>query len=365
MKKINYAGPSITVEDIDAVKDAVENGFYENYKKNTTDLENKLCEILDVKFALATNSCTAALHLALASLELNEGDEVITSDSSCVATALPINYVGAEAVFVDIDPITWNLCPDSIAKSITERTKAILVVHWNGLPADMDKIMKIATENNLKVIEDAAAALGAEYKNKKVGTIGDLGCFSFQGAKVAIGGQGGAIITNDYKLMDKAKCLAAYGRTDSKMTYWSDYVGWNYTMPNLPAALAHSQINRLDELVKKKRNIHKWYSENLKTVSHVSLIEELSDTKATYCYPGLMLDERINISKDEFISKLNEKKIDIRTAQPRMSKMPMFNSHVENLNAKAVEERGVILPSAFNLEEKDIDLVSEEIIKIL
>lgn len=363
MKKINYAGPSITSDDINAVKDAVEHGFYENYKKNTTDLENKLCELLDIKYALATNSCTAALHLALASLDLEEGDEIITSDSSCVATALPINYVGAKAVFVDIDPITWNLCPDSIARAITKNTKAILVVHWNGIPADMDKIMKIASDNNLRVVEDAAPGLGADYKNKKIGTIGDLGCFSFQGAKVAIGGQGGALVTDNFSLIEKAKCFAAYGRTDSKMTYWSDYVGWNYTMPNLPAALAHSQIQRLEDLVEKKRNIYQWYSTNLKDIAHISLIKELNQTKATYCYPGLMLDKELNISKDEFLSNLNEKGIDIRTAQPRMSKMPMFNSDVENYNARAVEERGVILPSAFNLQKSDIDFVCEEIIK--
>ena len=166
-------------------------------------------------------------------------------------------------------------------------------------------------------------------------------------------------------IRDRAKCLSAYGRTDSRMTYWSDYVGWNYAMPNLPAALAHSQIKRLDELVNKKRSIYKWYSEGLQKVSQVSLIQELNFTKATYCYPGLMLNEKVKISKDDFIAKLNSKNIDIRTAQPRMSQMPMFNSNIVNLNAKAVEERGVILPSAFNLEKSDIDFVCEEIIKII
>ena len=366
MKKINYAGPAIDQSDIDAVTDAVTNGFYENYKEHATKLEAKLCEILNVKYALAVNSCTAAIHLALASLDLSKHDEVITSDSSCVASALPIHYVGAKAVFVDVEEDTQCMSPKSMLKAITSKTKAIVVVHWNGIPANMKEIMHIANEYNLYIIEDAAPSLGAEYNGEKIGTIGDAGCYSFQGAKVAIGGQGGALVTNNKAIYDKARILASYGRTDSKKTYWSDYVGWNYLMPNLPAALALSQISRLDDLVKRKREIFEIYDNNLKELhSQVSLGHEKSGSLATYCYPLLMLDDSVNIARNEVVNLLNKKNIDCRVAQPRISKMPMFTETFPNDNSQKIEDRGVILPSAFNLTKEDIVFVCDSIKEIL
>jgi len=365
-KKINYAGPSISSIDVDSVTDAVKHGFYENYKKHATQLETKLCKILKVRYALAVNSCTAAIHLALASLGFSKQDEIITCDSSCIASALPILYVGAKAKFVDVEPETFCLSPKSIRKAMTKNTKAILVVHWNGIPANMEEILKIAKEFNLKIIEDAAPALGAEYKGKKVGTIGDIGCYSFQGAKVAIGGQGGALVTNNKKLYDRAKILASYGRTDSKKMYWSDYVGWNYLMPNLPAALAFSQISKLSNLVKKKRNIFKIYENNLKNFhKQITLARESIGTKATYCYPLLILNDSLKISRTKFIKILNKKNIDCRVAQPRISKMPMFKETFLNKNSQKIEDRGIILPSAFNLTKENILFICKNIKEIL
>jgi perosamine synthetase len=283
-----------------------------------------------------------------------------------VASALPINYVGAKAVFVDVERDTWCMSPKAIRKAITERTKAIVVVHWNGIPANMQEITRIADEYNLYIIEDAAPSLGAEYNGKKIGTIGDIGCFSFQGAKVAIGGQGGALVTNNKKLYEKAKILASYGRTDSQATYWSDYVGWNYLMPNLPAALALSQVSRLDELVEKKRDIFKLYNHNLKDLrKKVILAHESEGSRATYCYPALLLKESVDISRNEFIRLLNNKNIDCRVAQPRISKMPMFIEGSSNNNSQTIEDRGVILPGAFNLTKKDVVFVCENIKHIL
>lgn len=361
--KINYAGPSITIEDADAVRDAALNGFYENYRVHAMALESDLAKLLDVKYVIATNSCTAALHLAVASLGLGEGDEVITTDSSCVASAMPIAYENATPVFVDVDPNTWCLSPQAIRNAITPRTKAILAVHWNGHPADMNEIMKIADEHNLLVIEDAAAALGAKIGNRRVGSIGNVGCYSFQGAKVAIGGQGGAYVTNDAKAYERAKQLASYGRTDSKMAYWSDYIGWNYSMPNLPAALAASQLKRLDQLIEFKRALFSQYKKRLNGVKNLRLIEELSGTWSTCCYPPLLLDDGYQVSRAELLARLKEKNIDARNAQPRMSQMPMFESRFVNTMAEKIETNGVILPSAFNLSSDDINRVCDEIIR--
>tara|TARA_X000000950_G_C13894936_1_gene652446 strand:- start:1194 stop:2312 length:1119 start_codon:yes stop_codon:yes gene_type:complete len=364
--KINYAGPLIDKSDIKYVSEAVKKGFYENYKEHATKLEAKLCNILNVKYAIALNSCTAAIHLALTSLNISKNHEVITSDSSCVASALPIKYVGAKAVFVDVDINTCNISPERLREAITSKTKAIIVVHWNGIPADMKEILKIAKEYNLFVIEDSAAALGGEFYGKKLGTIGDVGCYSFQGAKIAIGGQGGALVTNNRKIYKMAKILASYGRTDSKKTYWSDFVGWNYTMPNLPAALALSQVSRLDYLIDRKREIFQLYRENLKNMKgKIFFSLELKNTKATYCYPLIILENSVKISRNKFVKFLNKRNIDCRVAQPRISKMPMFKENKININSQKIEDRGVILPSAFNLVKKDILYVCKSIIEIV
>ena len=360
-KKINYAGPWITSKEVEYVQDAVQNGFYENYKLHANKLEEKVRQVLDVNYVLATNSATAALHLAVAALGLEPGDEVITTDSSCVASAMCIAYVGATGVFVDVEPDTWCISPDAIRTAITPKTKAILPVHWNGHPAAMDDIMSIANEHNLYVIEDGAPALGAEFAGKKVGTIGNVGCFSFQGAKVAIGGQGGLLVTNDPQIYQKAQCLASYGRTDSVMQYWSDYIGWNYTMPNLPAALALAQVERLDELIEKKRQIFQWYQAGLDGFDRTRLIKETQGTRSTYCYPAMMISENVRRSRGEILVELRAFNIDARPAQPRISHMPMFQSRFPNPVGEAVEKRGTILPSAFNLTEDDVAFVCKQL----
>lgn len=359
--KINYAGPSITTKEEEYVLDAVRNGFYSNYRRHAGLLEEKVAGLLGVRHALATNSCTASIHLALLALGLGAGDEVITTDSTCVASALPIVYTRATGVFVDVDPLTWCLDPAAVRAAVTPKTKAILVVHWNGHPAEMDPIMAIAREHGLKVIEDGAPSLGAEYHGRKVGTIGDLGCFSFQGAKVAIGGMGGMLVTDDEALLKRAQIFASYGRTDSEMMYWSDYVGFNYTMPNLPAALALAQVERLPELIAKKREIFSWYEEMIGDAPRMRLIREAPGTTSTCCYPPLELAADSRLDRSTLIAALKQDNIDIRPAQPRCSGMPMFERRFPNPMAEAVETRGLILPSAFNLVKDDVAFVCERL----
>lgn len=359
--KINYAGPSITAKEEEYVLDAVRNGFYANYRRHSKLLEESICALLGVKYALATNSCTAAIHLALLALDIGPGDEVITTDSTCVASALPISYTGATGVFADIDPKTWCLDPAAVRKAITPKTKAILVVHWNGHPAEMDEIMAIAREHKLKVIEDGAPSLGAEYRGKKVGTIGELGCFSFQGAKVAVGGMGGVLVTNDETLLKRAQVFASYGRTDSKMLYWSDEVGFNYTMPNLPAALALAQVERLSELIASKRRMFAWYEEFLAGAPRLRLIKEAPGTFSTCCYPPLEIAADARVNRAALIAALKQDNIDIRPAQPRCSGMPMFERRFPNPLGEVVETRGLILPSAFNLTREDVAFVCDRL----
>lgn len=364
-KKISFAGPWITQKEIDYVVDATKNGWYETYDIHTKKLEKTVADYLGVKYAIATHCCTVALHLATASLGLKTGDEVVCTDFSWVATAYSIAYTGAKPVFVDIDPDSWCIDPKAIRKAITNKTKAIMLVHCFGHPAQMDEIMEIANEHDLRVIEDAAPALGSRFKGKKTGTFGDFGCFSFQGAKLTASGEGGIIVTNNEELYKKASLIASMGRTDSKAIFWSDMLGYQYTIANLTAALALAQVERIDELIAKKRQIFTWYYERLKDMKGIKIIKEKKDCKSNYCYPSILLEDNISISRDDVLKKLKDLNIHCRPGFPRMSRFPVFEQRFPNPEAEKVEKRGISLASAANLTEGDVDFVCSSLIRML
>lgn len=364
-KRISFAGPSITDKEVSYVLDAVRNGWYENYDQYTKRLERAFADYIGVKYALATHCCTVALHLAAEALELGPGDEVIVPDFSWVATAYAVAYTGATCVFVDIDPDTWTIDPQCIRQAITPKTKAIMLVHTFGHPADMDEILKIAAEHGLFVIEDAAPAIGATYKGKLVGGFGHVACFSFQGAKMTVSGEGGMLVTNDENIYRKACLLASMGRTDSKAVFWSDMLGFQYTMNNLTAALALAQLERVDELLAKKRQLFDYYYQRLKDVAGIKIIKEKPGYKSNYCYPSILLESTITANRDEILARLKDLNIHARPGFPRMSLFPVFNQRFENPVAKSVEQRGISLPSAANLTEADIDFVCQNLISLL
>jgi perosamine synthetase len=361
---INYAGPYISEEDVKFTANSLKKGFYKNYRFYTRLLEKKISKILKVKYVVATSSCTAAIHLALLACKIKKGDEVITADSSCVATALPIMYVGATPVFSDVEKKNWCLSNKTILESITKKTKAIIVVHWNGFAAEINKIMRVAKKRGIFVIEDAAAAFCGELNKKKLGTFGDLGCFSFQGAKIATGGMGGAIVTNNKKMYEKIRILSNLGRTDSVKKYWSDYLGWNYEMSNLTAALIYSQIKKINFLLAKKKKIYYWYKKYFNNYKKINLIEGIKNAKNTYCYPCLLINSKESIAND-LISYLQKNKIDARNAQPQISSMPIFGKKFNNKNSKLIDKNGIILPSAYNINEKNVKTVCLTIKKYL
>jgi perosamine synthetase len=364
-KKISFAGPWITQKEVDYVVDAVKNGWYETFFVHARKLEETVANYVGMKYALATHCCTLALHLSAASLGLKPGDEVICTDFSWVATAYAVSYTGAKLVFVDIDPDTWNIDPKAIQEAITDKTKAIMMVHTFGNPADMDEIMAVARKHNLAVIEDAAPALGADYKGRKVGSFGDFGCFSFHGAKVAVSGEGGILLTNSKELYDKACLLASMGRTDSQAVFWSDEIGYQYTIGNLTAALALAQVERIEELVARKRQIFGWYDERLSIVPGIQIIREKKGCKSNYCYPSILLDESINVDRDAVLAELRKYNIHFRPAFPPMSLMPAFEQRYPNPVTARVARRGISLASAANLSEEDIDFTCKTLLKIL
>ena len=364
-KKIAFAGPSITQKEIDYVVDGVKNGFYETYDMHTRRLEKTVCDYLGVPYSIATHCCTLALHLACATLDLKPGDEVICTDFSWVATSYSIAYTGATPVFVDIDPETWCIDPDAIRPAITDRTKAIMLVHTFGHPARMDEIMAIAKEYHLRVIEDAAPALGAEFRGQKTGSFGDIGCFSFQGAKLTVSGEGGIFVTNDEALFKRASLLASMGRTDSEAVFWSDMLGYQYTIANLTAALALAQVERIEELLALKKQIFDWYEVRLKNVPGIKIIRQQQNCKSNYCYPSILLEYSISADRDTVLKKLKELNVHCRPGFPQMSRFPVFTQRFPNPVAKKVAERGISLAAAGNLVEDDIDFVCQNLIKFI
>lgn len=357
-KKISFAGPWITEKEVNYTADATRNGFYETYDGYTKRLEKTVADYLGVKFALATHCCTVALHLACSALGLKEGDEVICTDFSWVATAYAISYTRAKPVFVDITEDHWTIDPVAIKKAVTPKTKAIMLVHTFGQPADMTSIMAIAKQYGLAVIEDAAPALGARHGERKVGTFGEFGCFSFQGAKLTVSGEGGVIVTDDPHLFEKVRLLANMGRTDSQSVFWSDSLGYQYTIANLTAALALAQVERVEELLQKKRQIFEWYEARLSGVPGVRLIREPRGSRGNYCYPSLLLEESIPANRNDVLKQLRDLNVHARPAFPRMSLFPIYAPpRFDNPVATMVASRGISLPAAGNLTEEDIDFV--------
>lgn len=362
MKKISFAGPSITRKEIKYVLDAVKNGWYSTFDKDIRKLETTIAKYVGVKYALAGFCATHSLHLACLVCGFKKGDEVICTDFSWAATAHVIAYTGATPVFVDIDPNTWCISPRAIEKAITKKTKGIMIVHSFGIPCDMKAIMKIAKKYKLKVIEDAAPSLGSLYKGKKVGGIGDVGCISFHGAKIAVGGEGGMFLTNNKKMYDEAILLSNMGRTDSEANFWCDELGYEYQMANITASLITAQVERIEELVKIKRRIWERYNFNLKDCKDLKLLKENKGDRANYCYPAVMiLNEKID--RDKLINFLKKYNVHGRAAFPRMSLFPMYKARYSNPVATKVMYKGFNLPSAANLTNKDIDFVCKLILK--
>lgn len=364
MKKIiQTAGPSISKKEIDYVLDAVKNGWYENWSYYINRFEQDFSKYIGTKYAIPTSSCTGALHLALAALGIKNGDEVIVPETTWIATAAVVKYVNATPIFVDIDKDTWTMSPESIKNAITEKTKAIIPVHLYGHPADMDPIMEIAEEQNLHVIEDAAPSIGAEYKRRKTGTLGDVAAFSFQGAKLMVTGEGGMLVTDNDEIYERASILANQGR-DPHIPFWINEVGLKYKISNIQAALGLAQLERIDELIKKKRDIYSWYKSRLTGVNGIQLSTEKEWAKSIHWMTSIVLDNSMHIERDKLRAKLLEKGIDTRPTFPPMSKFPMFKK-ANNPISEFVGRRGINLPCALNLSKEEIDYVSENVITLL
>ena len=261
MKNILYAKPSVGDLEKQYVCDAIENGWGENCYDYIYKFQDSYKQYLNVKHAMATSSCTGAIHIALKAIGVEADDEVIVPDATWIASVAPITYLCANPVFVDVMKSTWCIDPKKIEEAITPQTKVIIAVHLYGNMCEMDEIMAIARKYNLYVIEDSAEAIGSEYKGQKAGSIGDFGVFSFHGTKTITTGEGGMLVTNNDALYEKAKIIRNYGSDGPDSV---GMVGINGKMNEFEAAMGLCVLDEIDTILTQRQESHEYYTEHLK-----------------------------------------------------------------------------------------------------
>ena len=358
------AGPSISAREVYYATDATRHGWNKNWSFYINRFEEEFAKYVNRDYAIATSCCTGALHIALAALEIGPGDEVIVPDITWVATANAILYVGATPIFVDVEKNSWCLDPNSFESCITAKTKAVIPVHLYGHPCNMDPIMEIAQRHGLYVVEDAAPSIGAEYKGKRTGSFGHFAAFSFQGAKLAVTGEGGMLVTSDQDLYEKARQIWDQGRKPG--TFWIEKNGLKYKMSNIQAAIGLGQIERNNSMVEAKRRVFSWYQENLKDVLCVSLNKEMPWARSVYWMTSLRLHEDAPLTRDALIASLKEQNIDSRPVFPAISQYPIWPvKQKPQPVAKLIGDHAINLPSGVCLSRLEVDYICECIRKAL
>ena len=357
MSKIHYTKPSITTLEIKYATDAATNGWGERHHEYITRFENLFREHLGVRHAIATSSCSGAMHMGLTALDVGQGDEVILGDINWIASAAPVTYLGAKPVFVDVLPDTWCIDPAKAEAAITPRTKAIIAAHLYGNLCNMDALRAIGKRHSIPIIEDAAEALGSCWHEKRAGSMGMFGTFSFHGSKTITTGEGGMFVTQDDALYEKVLTLSNHGRTHKQTKqFWPDMVGFKYKMSNLQAAVGCAQMERIEELIAGKRRIHSYYAEHLRDLP-LKMNPEPLGTKNGFWMPTILLDEGVSFNRDKLISTLKKNDIDGRVFFWPLSMLPIFHPKPENIISYSLYSRGLNLPSYHDITESQMGRV--------
>ena len=357
MSRIYYTKPSITALETRYAADAAANGWGERCYEYIGRFEAAFRQHLGVKHAIATSSCTGALHLGLAALGIVPGDEVILGDINWIASAAPVTYLGATPVFVDVLPDTWCLAPASVEAAITPRTKAILAVHVYGNLCDMDALLALGAKYGIPVIEDAAEAIGSRRRDARAGSVGAFGAFSFHGTKTVTTGEGGMFVTQDDALYEQVLTLSNHGRARGQVRqFWPDAVGFKYKMSNLQAAIGCAQMERIDELIAAKRRIFSYYARAFRGLP-LRMNPEAEGTQNGYWMPTLVVDAGVAFERDALLSAFKQDDIDGRVFFWPLSMLPMFEKKPENAVSYGLYARAVNLPSYHDLTEAEMDRV--------
>lgn len=373
-KNIPSTGPSITQQEIDLVTEAITYGWYDNMNKYINQFTLEFSDFIDKKYCLPTSHGTDAIHLALLSLDIGKGDEVIVPDITWVASASPIVCVGATPVLVDINKDNWCLCPKAFENAITKKTKAVIVVSLFGNMPDMDKILAVAKKHNIYVIEDAAEGIGSTYRNKLAGSMGDIGIFSFNATKLIIAGQGGILVTNNKEIYNRCKLFAHHGidKYPGAKYYWSNLIGYNYNWSNIQAALALAQLRRINELIDKKKKIFAWYNQQLSNISDITLNYQEKNSCIVYWISVAIIGASYQKSKEYMVAEFKKFNIDVRPFFYPISSMPPYRKYNQakdmsaiNPNVYHLSPYGICLPSGHNLTKQDISYVCQCFKKII
>lgn len=356
--RIYYTKPSITEKEVAYATDAARNGWGERCYEYINRFEELFKQHLGVNYAIATSSCTGALHMGLAALGIGPGDEVILADTNWIASAAPITYLGAKPVFVDILPDTWCLDPARVKEAITPKTKAIIAVHLYGNLCEMDELMAIGEQHGIPVIEDAAEAIGSIYHGKRAGSIGRFGAFSFHGTKTVTTGEGGMFVTNDAKLYEHVLTLSNHGRARGQTKqFWPDMVGFKYKMSNIQAAIGCGQLERIEELIGRKREILHFYKERLEAMPGITMNPEPPGTVNGAWMPTAVFDPNTGITREALQDAFAQVNIDARVFFWPLSSLTMFESQPHNRVAYDIPERAINLPSYDELTESELERV--------
>lgn len=347
---IPIASPCIGREERSNVLDALISGWISSKGPFVEKFERLFADYCRVKHGVSTSSGTASLHLALKALGVKDSDEVIVPTLSFISTANAVAYCNAKPVFVDSNPEYWCIDPEGIAESITGRTKGIIAVHLYGHPCDMKPITELARDHKLFVVEDCAEAIGSEYKGRAVGSLGDVGCFSFYGNKTITTGEGGMITTNSRMLSEKIRVLKNYGMNPKKR-YWHDVVGFNYRMTNIQAAIGVAQMKRIQYFVARKRWIASKYSNRLRNVEGLTLPVEMPWARSTFWMYSLLVEKQYGLRRDELMRRLSKKGVETRPLLQPTHLMPPYRTKERFPVAESLAKKGLSLPSGVNLSE--------------
>lgn len=370
-----FGSPLIEQPEIAEVVKCLKSGWIGTGPK-VKELEQNFKAYKGSKFAIALNSCTAALHLSILAAGIKQGDEVIVPTMTFSATANAVIHAGATPVFADCDKSSMNLDPQDVERKITSKTKAVIPVHFAGRPCDMTSIMDIARKYNLKVIEDCAHAIETEYHGQKVGTFGDLGCFSFYVTKNMVTGEGGMVVTDNEKYANMIKTLALHGMSKDAWQRFGDegykhyqivYAGFKYNMMDLQAAIGIHQLSRINKYWERRQQIWQFYNDTFKDLAVFTPKPiELNTKHAYHLYPLLVDIDNLKITRDQFIDEMAEKNIGVGVHYIALHLHPYYQrvfgyKKGDFPNAEWISDRTVSIPLSAKLTNDDVDDVAEAV----
>jgi dTDP-4-amino-4,6-dideoxygalactose transaminase len=362
-------------EEKDAVGSVIDSCWVSQGPK-VQEFEERFAEYVEARYAVATTSCTTALHAALSVLDIGFGDEVIVPSLSFIATSNSVVHAGATPVFVDIDPETCNIDPERIEGAITKKSKAIMPVHQMGLPADLDAIKKLADRNGLKVIEDAACAIGSEYKGRRIGGYGNIACFSFHPRKVITTGEGGMITTDDFDTVTRLRRFRHHGMSISDIerhqankliieTY--PEIGYNYRMTDMQAAIGIIQLRKLPFILKKRREIAEVYNKELSKIPGIKVPKIPGYASHNYQSYWIELLGSAPVSRDVLMQKLLEKGISTRRGIMAIHMEPCYNNFLRSPlpNTENITRNTILLPLYVTMTNEEQSFVINSIKEII